>query len=210
MQKQIVWAMVGVVLGAIVASVNHVIYSRIAGKLYGFTIVMLLFVFVVAKPINGARSWIKLGTFTFQPSEFAKILLLICLAVFLVSRQETIRSFGVFAKSLLYLAVPLVLVLKQPDLGTSMVIVSIWLVMVFVMGTDFKNILLFIAGGTLLALVAWNVPGIMKTYQKDRVLTLVNPSADRQGSGYHVNQSRIAIGSGRMLGRAISRAHRAC
>jgi len=200
-QKQIVWAIVGIVLGVIVASINHTIYARFAGKMYWFTIIMLLAVLKLAVEVNGAKSWIKFHGISVQPSEFAKILLLICLAVFLVSRQETIRSFGVFAKSLIYLAVPLVLILKQPDLGTSMVIVSIWLVMVFVMGTDLKNILLFIVGGVLLVLVAWNVPGIMKTYQKDRVLTLVNPRADPLGSGYHVNQSRIAIGSGRMFGK---------
>jgi len=200
-QRQIIFAVAGTVLAAIVASIDHTIYARHAGKLYVCTIIMLLAVLKLAREIHGAKSWINFGWFSFQPSEFAKIFLLICLAVFLVSRQETIRSFGLFAKSLIYLVVPLLLILKQPDLGTSMVIVCIWLVMVFVMGTDLKNIGLFVAGFTVLALIAWNVPGIMKPYQKDRMITLINPGTDPRGSGYHVNQSRIAIGSGRMFGK---------
>ncbi len=73
----------------------------------------------------------------------------------------------------------------------------------FVMGTDIKNILIFAAVGVLLALVAWNTPGLMKDYQKNRVITFINPAADPLGSGYHVTQSRIAIGSGQMLGKGF-------
>jgi rod shape determining protein RodA len=73
--------------------------------------------------------------------------------------------------------------------------------MVFVMGTDIKNLLLFVLGGVILALLAWNVPGILKPYQKNRVITFVNPTVDPLGSGYHVMQSRIAIGSGKMFGK---------
>lgn len=201
LQKQLLWAMIGFGLAIIVASIDHSIYSRYAGKLYFFACFSLVLVLFLGTMTKGARSWIKVGNFTLQPSEFAKIALIICLAMFLTQRRENMRGFGVFLSSMAYMGLPLILILAEPDLGTSLALISIWLVMVFVMGTDIKNILLFVLGGVIVALLAWNVPGLLKPYQKNRVITFVNPAADPLGSGYHVMQSRIAIGSGKMFGK---------
>lgn len=202
-ERQLIWAALGLVGAAIVASVNHTVYHRHAGKLYFLTLLLLAAVLVIGDEAKGAQRWIGVGSFQIQPSEFAKIMLIMALAVFLVRRQENIRSFRTFAGSLIYLGVPMLLIFKQPDLGTSLVLIAIWGTMVFVMGTDIKNLLLFACVGVVLGLVAWNVPGVMKDYQKLRVITFVNPSADPLGSGYHVMQSRIAIGSGRMYGKGF-------
>ncbi len=144
-----------------------------------------------------------MGGFQIQPSEFAKVILIIALAVFLVKRLETIGSFKTFVHSFIYLAVPMLLIFKQPDLGTSLVLIAIWTAMVFVMGTDIKNIVIFV--GTLAVLVAavWLMPHFLKPYQRNRLITFVNPSADPLGSGYHVAQSRIAIGSGQLTGKGL-------
>jgi rod shape determining protein RodA len=202
-ERQVIWAVLGLVAGAVVASISTSIYQRYAGKLYVLNLLLLMAVLVMGHQSKGATRWIGFGAAKIQPSEFAKIILIIALAVFLVERREHIRTLNVFIKSFIYLAVPMLLIFKQPDLGTSLVLISIWLTMTFVMGTYVKNILLFVGVGILLALAAWNIPGVMKDYQKMRVITFINPQADMQGSGYHVTQSRIAIGSGKLSGKAF-------
>ncbi|MCE5314055.1 MAG: rod shape-determining protein RodA [Armatimonadota bacterium] len=202
-ERQIMWAVLGLAAAGLVASIDTGLYHRYAGKLYVFNLLMLLAVLITGHSSKGAQRWIGYGVFKIQPSEFAKIILIIALAVFLVERREQIRSFGVFVSSFLYLSVPMLLVFKQPDLGTSLVLIAIWFTMTFVMGTDIKNILLFVGVGIILVLAAWNIPGVMKDYQKKRVITFVDPAADPRGSGYHVTQSRIAIGSGKMTGKGF-------
>ncbi|MGC8862740.1 MAG: rod shape-determining protein RodA [Armatimonadota bacterium] len=200
-ERQILSACVGLVAAAILASIDHSTYHRYAGKVYGWTLVVLVLVLKLGHQSKGAQRWIAIGPFQFQPSEFAKVALIIALAVFFVKRQDEIRSLKTFALSFAYLAVPMALIFRQPDLGTSLVLVAIWITMAFVAGTDVKNILLFVAGVLAVGLVAWNVPGLIKDYQKARVISFINPCADPLGSGYHVTQSRIAIGSGQILGK---------
>ena len=202
-EKQVMWAILGLIGAAVVASIDHTLYHRYVGKFYIIMIFALIAVLKLGHSAKGAQRWIGVGSFQVQPSEFAKIIMIIALAVFLVRRQEESRSMKTFLHSLAYLAVPTLLIFKQPDLGTSLVLFSIWIVMIFVMGTDIKNILLFAGVGLVFGLVAWNTPGLLKDYQKNRVITFVDPTADPLGSGYHVTQSRIAIGSGQMLGKGF-------
>ncbi len=204
-QRQIIWAIIGLIGGGIVASINHSVYTQYAGRLYAITIIILLLVLKMGESAKGAQRWIGFGPIQIQPSEFAKVALIIALAVFLVKHREEIRSLKVFLYSFLYLAVPMILIFKQPDLGTSLVLLAIWIMMTFIMGTDIKNIILFVSGIILLGIIAWTVPGIMKSYQKDRVAVFINPSADMKDRGYHVNQSRIAIGSGQIWGKGFKR-----
>lgn len=204
-EKQVIWVILGSIGAAVVASIDHSIYHRYAKHLYIGTLLVLIAVLQVGDASKGAQRWIEIGWFRLQPSEFAKITMILAMAVFLVSRLDRIRSFKTFVQSFLYLAVPMLLIFKQPDLGTSLVLIAIWLTMAFIVGTNLKNILLFVGAGVLLALIAWNTPGLLKDYQKKRVITFVNPAADPLGSGYHVNQSRIAIGSGQLLGKGFQK-----
>ena len=204
-EKQIVWALLGLVGAIIAASVTTTSLQRQAGKCYGLSVILLAAVLVMGHSSKGAQRWISLGPVQIQPSEFAKLMLIVALAVFLVRRQEEIRTLKTFALSFVYLAIPVGLIFKQPDLGTSFVLIAIWFSMVFVMGTDLKNIALFVGLGLAMGLIAWNTPGLMKDYQKQRVITFVNPAADPLGSGYHVMQSRIAIGSGQITGKGFLR-----
>ena len=202
-QRQLFFAVFGLIAATVMASIDPSIYTRNAKKIYILNLIMLLAVLFAGDSSKGAQRWIQFGFIRIQPSEFAKILMIICLAVFLVKRQDQIRTFKTFVHSLIYLGVPMLLIFKQPDLGTSLVLMSIWITMLFVMGTDIKNILLFGLAGMLLVFLAWEVPGVMKTYQKNRVITFIDPAADPRGSGYHVTQSRIAIGSGQILGKGF-------
>lgn len=201
-ERQVVWALLGLASMFVVASIDHTVFHRQAGKLYGLTLFMLIAVLLIGDSAKGAQRWIIIGPVQIQPSEFAKIFMIVNLAVFLVKRSDKIRTFKTFAQSLMYLGVPMLLIFKQPDLGTSLVLIAIWMTMIFVMGTGLKNILLFVGAGAMLAVVVWNV-GIMKDYQKQRVITFINPAADPLGSGYHVTQSRIAIGSGKIWGKGF-------
>lgn len=202
-ERQVVWAVIGLIAGAVVASIDYGIFHRISGKLYAINIVMLLAVIVLGANSHGAQRWIGFGPISFQPSELAKVILIIALATFLVSRMEKIRSFETFALSFLYMSVPILLIFKQPDLGTSLVLVAIWLTMLFVMGTDIKNVLIFVGTCAVLGFAVFHIHGVLKDYQKDRLVSFVDPAADPRGSGYHVTQSRIAIGSGQLVGKGF-------
>jgi rod shape determining protein RodA len=202
-EKQIIWALLGLIGAAVVASINHTVYHRHARKIYVITIVTLVAVLLVGESAKGAQRWIGYGWFRIQPSEFAKIALIIALAVFFVERADRIRSLRTLVESFVYLAVPLLLIFKQPDLGTSLVLLAIWITMAFVAGTDYRNIVLIAVTGIVFALSVWYIPGVLKDYQRKRIITLINPSADPLGSGYHINQSRIAVGSGQFLGKGF-------
>lgn len=203
LEKQSIWALLGIVCAAVCASVPAGLLQRQASRLYTGTLLLLSAVLVMGHSSKGAQRWVEFGGFQLQPSEFAKIALIIALAAYLVKRQDEVRTFKTFLLSFLYLAVPMALIFKQPDLGTSLVLTAIWVAMVFIMGTDRRNILIFFGAGILGALILWNTPGVLREYQKMRVISFVNPAADPLGSGYHVTQSRIAIGSGRLTGKGF-------
>ena len=200
-ERQLMWAFFGLIGAVVAASVDHTVYNRHGGRLYAISLAMLIAVQIFGRSSKGAQRWIAFGPINVQPSEFAKIMLIIALAVFLAHRQPTIRTLKTFLLSFAYMAVPMALIFKQPDLGTTLVLLAIWLTMVFVMGTHMKNIILFVGAVAVVGVVAWNVPGVMKDYQKKRIITFINPGADPRGAGYHVTQSRIAIGSGQVLGK---------
>lgn len=202
-ERQLMWAVIGLIAGAVVASIDYGVFNRISGKLYAINLIMLLAVVAGGASSKGAQRWIDLGPARIQPSEFAKIILIVALATFLVRRMEKIRSFETFALSFLYLAVPMGLIFKQPDLGTSLVLLAIWITMLFVMGTNTKNVLIFFAACAILGFAVFHVHGVLKDYQKNRLVSFVDPTADPRGSGYHVTQSRIAIGSGQLVGKGF-------
>lgn len=202
-ERQLMWAVIGLVAGAVVASIDYRILQRISGKLYWINLALLAAVLVAGLSSKGAQRWIGYGWARIQPSEFAKIILIIALATFLVKHMDKIRSFELFVRSFLYLSVPMLLIFKQPDLGTSLVLLAVWISMLFVMGTDIKNVLIFGVACVVLGFAVFHVHGLLKDYQKNRLVSFVDPMADPRGSGYHVTQSRIAIGSGQLVGKGF-------
>ena len=169
-----------------------------AKYLYIFNIVLLIAVMLFGRTQLGAQRWIQIGSFSFQPSEFSKVFLIICLADFIEKRIEWLENFKDYIPIFIYIFVPFIMVMKQPDLGTALTFIAIFIGMIFVCGFKWK----WIAGCTVsfvaLMPVFWMV---LKDYQKNRIRVFLNPELDPYGSGYHVIQSKIAIGSGGLWGK---------
>jgi len=203
MEKQITYSIIGIVLSIGVFFIPINIYEKIAGRLYLFNFIILFLVLLIGININGAKRWFNLGFMNFQPSELAKILIIICLSVYLYRRSNHIESSKVYWGSFLYVLIPVLLILKEPDLGTSLVIIFIWFMTNLCLGTKSRNIIISILLFLVLISSVWFIPGILKPYQRERIITFVNPEADTLNTGYHVTQSKIAIGSGGPLGKGF-------
>lgn len=148
----------------------------------------------------GARSWISIGGLVFQPSEFVKVGIIISLAKFIDNHKETINQPITLLKILLFLSPPLLLILRQPDAGTAMVIVFFVCLMMFTAGLKLR----YIVYGLLSALAALPIFWFkLDDYQKDRIFDFLEPERNMSGSGYQVVQSKIAIGSGKVFGRGL-------
>ena len=161
---------------------------------------MLLAVMIVGHSALGAQRWIQIGPINLQPSEFSKIIMIVCLAAMLEERVGKLNSLEDLAPVALYVGVPFVLVLKQPDLGTSLVFMAIFLGMVFACGIRLKLLAGLFAAGIAAMPVLWH---FLKDYQKMRIMVFMDPNVDPLGSGYHIIQSKIAIGSGMLFGKGL-------
>jgi len=172
----------------------------LAPLFYIMTIFLLLLVLLVGKSALGAQRWLDIGPIRLQPSEFAKIFMIIVLASFLSRRINQLQGWLEVLPAFALIGVPAILVLRQPDLGTAMVFVGILIGTLFVAGITWR-ILGMMTGIALLALpVLWH---FLYDYQKSRILVLINPNEDPLGAGYHVIQSQIAIGSGKFFGKGL-------
>jgi rod shape determining protein RodA len=175
-------------------------------EFYVLTVGLLAAVMVMGRSALGAQRWLKLGPIQFQPSEPAKLLLIICLAAFLANREPLTRWFDLVLPGI-FIGVPMLLILKQPDLGTTLVLVSIASLMFYTAGMPGWRLLLGLLGSVgaisfwVYAHVHWHVWIPLKDYQIDRLLVFLNPTLDPMDTGYHVVQSRIAIGSGSLVGK---------
>ena len=195
-KKQIIWIAVGTagLVGAIWLDFHF--YGRFARGLYLFNLLGLAIVglthFHSAK--NGAARWIGIGPFQFQPSEFAKVIIILTLATFLRKNQNTIKKPLTLMASLALVGVPAGLIIKQPDLGTGLVLFAIWFAMVFVAGANVKQLFALFAACTVLFSALW-VTGIWpRPFQRQRLLIFLGLREDSKKTGYHVAQARIAIG----------------
>lgn len=198
---------VGVVLGgalmlAVAMSDYAVLLKSIARWLYPLNLLLLSVVLVghVGHSSHGAQRWISLGPVQLQPSEFAKVILICTLALFLVRHRETLHTWPTLLHSLGHVGVPMLLIAKQPDLGTSLVLLAIWLGMTAMAGAHPAHLLLVLLAGTVLFAGLWHYGILLKDYQKNRLEVFLNPDADPHDSGYHLRQSEIAIGSGQFGG----------
>lgn len=198
-QRQVTWLVIGVLAGVLAAGVHYHALARRAHALYVATIVVLIAVVVVGYASGGATRWLGASGLRVQPSEFAKPVLIIALAAFWAARADQEKRTGTFLRSLAYAGVPVLLVSVQPDLGTALALAAIWAVIAIVAGASARHLLAaVIAAGALLA-AAWQTD-LIRPYQKDRLAAFIDPAADPLGTGYHVSQSQIAVGSGRWFG----------
>ena len=198
--KQLVFFLANV---AVVIGMQFIDYHRLKGLgniIYGITLLMLIAVMAVGTSALGAQRWIQLGPITIQPSEFSKLLMIICMAKMLEPRIGKLNTFKSLILPVLYVGVPIALVFLQPDLGTSLVYIAIFVGMLFISGIKTRLIKIIAGTGLLLMPLGWFV---LKEYQKQRILVFLNPDIDPFGSGYHIIQSKIAIGSGLIFGKGI-------
>lgn len=181
----------------LVANVKPQQLMQLALPTYLLTILLLVGVAVAGDIVNGSRRWLNIGFTRIQPSEFAKITVPMMLAWYF-QRNEGFIRWKQFIIALVFTAIPTALVLKQPDLGTSLLIISSGLFVIFFAGLPWKVIALAVLSFAGSLPILWNM---LHDYQRRRVLTLLDPTADPLGAGYHIIQSMIAIGSGGSFGK---------
>jgi rod shape determining protein RodA len=195
------WFLLGLGLIAIVLMFDYEMFGRAAGFIYWANIALLVVVLAIGTIRGNARSWFIFGERGFQPSEIAKLALIITLAKQLTRYRDGIGSFRELLPVLVHVFIPLVLIALQPDYGTAMVYVFITAVMLFASGTKLWIMGLLTAAGAAAMVPMWMF--IMSDEQKTRFLTFLNPSLDPWGDGYSVTQSKIAVGSGQITGKGF-------
>jgi rod shape determining protein RodA len=200
-QRQLVWLGFGLLGMGVLTVLEPLVWMRRSRWLYGLNLLMLLLVELMGAERKGAQRWLELpGGFQVQPSEFAKLLLILTLASLLTQMGPSIRTPRGFLMSLLHTALPALLVFLQPDLGTAIVLGALWFGMVYLAGAPARWLTLAALLGVFAFGAMWQL-NLLKDYQKARLVSFLNPEADPQQSGYHILQSRIAIGSGQLLGK---------
>lgn len=203
--KQIYWIIIGWVVFLVMAWIDYHEIVRFAYPIYGATVILLVLVLMIGRVGMGAQRWISIGGFSFQPSELAKLSILLALAKFFSDYypRKGLNLRQLFVPGAI-LGVPMLLILKQPDLGTALSISSIFFAMVFVLGLRSKFFIYFSLFSAMLFPFLWQFFwSHLKDYQKMRLLTFVNPTNDPSGTGYHITQSKIAIGSGGLFGKGL-------
>lgn len=197
-ERQSMFMVFGLLMVSISLLFDYRVLRNYASRLYIFNVALLVAVMLVGHSQLGAQRWIQIGPISFQPSEFAKVFLIICLATFMEKRIEWLETFKDYLPVFAYIFVPFFLVMRQPDLGTSLTFIAILIGMIFVSGFKYKW---FFRLGVLFMAMLPAFWMILKDYQKNRIRVFLNPELDPFGSGYHVIQSKIAIGSGGLLGK---------
>jgi rod shape determining protein RodA len=207
--KQIVWVSAGVLVMFFALIPDYHTIGRYAYILYAISLILLVLVMFLGKTGMGAQRWLAIGPFAFQPSEFAKLSLTLALARYFAEDPKRggyeLRDLAIPGVMVL---LPLLLVLKQPDLGTAMMLLLTSSVLVLLAGIHLRSIAIVLATAVVIASLVFLVPpvrhkiwGSLKPYQQNRIKAFIDPGSDPRGSGYHANQSKIAVGSGQITGK---------
>jgi rod shape determining protein RodA len=200
MWRQLSWVGVGLAGLLVVVSVDYRNLVRFAPVFYVVGVGLLLSVFILGRTVSGARRWIHVGPLTVQPSELFKLIFIITLAWALTSARGERLSRVALVGTFVLLGVPFFLVVKQPDLGTALVLVPVLGATLVGLGLRMKVLGGLALGSVALMPLAWFV---LKPYQRDRLLVYLDPFRDPLGTAYNVIQAKIAIGSGQLLGKGI-------
>jgi len=199
--NQLIRFFMGFGLMIVLALMDIRLFMRYAYILYFLTLILLIVVEVTGHIGMGAQRWINLGFFKLQPSELMKISLVLALArYFHTSSLQTIKTVRGMVVPLLMAAVPALLIMLQPDLGTSLMLLFTTVAIFFAVGVQIWKFVVVGAGALSIMPIAWH---FLHDYQKNRVLTFLNPERDPLGAGYHIIQSKIALGSGGVFGKGF-------
>jgi len=200
LKKQLIAIALGLVLILVMLRVHYKTFKYFTPHLYIFGLALLAGVLVFGQTIRGTRGWFALGSFNFQPVEFVKIAMLPVLARYFSAHARTpLRWKELFQSGALVLA-PCILVMLEPDLGSALLIMGVWFFMMLFIGIDKRIFAICAAIAVIGGVVAWMS---FAPYQKDRILTFLDPSRAPLAQGYNVIQAKIAIGSGGLFGRGI-------
>ena len=199
--KQIYWYGLGFSAFLLMTTFNYFRLERLAYPAYFFSVALLVLVLIVGRISSGSQRWLSVGPISFQPSELVKITLVLALARFFSEKKEfkeyRLRDLWIpFALVL----IPSVLVVKEPDLGTALLLVLLGCSVIFLAKIHWKSMLILVLSVMVVAPFVWFH---LKPYQQRRILTFLRPDMDPLGAGYHINQSKIAIGSGLLWGKGF-------
>ncbi|MFA5155895.1 MAG: rod shape-determining protein RodA [Candidatus Omnitrophota bacterium] len=205
-RRQILWACLGLCLFFAMANFNYRRLWDFTHILYGAVVFLLLLVFILGAVRLGAQRWLRFAWFNFQPSEVAKLMIVIFMAKYYSEKSSGDVSLSVSRQGIMhalliplfFVAVPAVLIVEQPDLGSGIMVMSVFAVIVFLAGVKLRYLFLLFALTAACFPVFWN---FLRGYQKDRLMVFLNPNIDPLGAGYTVIQSKIAIGSGSLFGK---------
>jgi rod shape determining protein RodA len=199
--KQIQWLFLGLIFMMFIFFVDYRVIIHYAYAIYGFVIALLVLVFFVGSSSHGAQRWIGGGFFAVQPSELMKVVIIIALARYFDDHKSNEPyKLKELLIPFLIVSIPFLLILKQPDLGTALILIILFVSIVLFMGVDRKSLIFVLTGGLILIPLGWL---FLKDYQRERLITFLNPERDPLGSGYHIIQSKIAIGSGEIFGKGF-------
>lgn len=199
--KQIYWFLVGFAVLLMMTAFDYHVLERLAYPAYFFSVALLVLVFVVGDVRSGSQRWLSLGGFSFQPSELVKIVLVITLARFFNEHGEVneyrLRDLW---RPFLLIAVPCFLIVKEPDLGTALAIAVVCFSIILFVKVNWQSLLILLLTAIAAVPFIWSN---LEAYQQKRILTFLSPEMDPLGAGYHMNQSKIAIGSGMFWGKGF-------
>ncbi len=199
-QKQILLLIVGILFFFLVSSADYRIFKNNSFPsiiFYLFTTGLLILT-LFAPEIRGAQAWITIAGVTFEPSEIAKLSLLILLAKYFSQKHSQIYQWQHILASGIYASIPSVLTLLQSDFGSMIIFVALWLGMLLFAGINKKHLFAIVMIGVIVGTIGWFV--VLKDYQQDRFISFLNPYSDPQGTGYNTLQARTTLGSGKWLG----------
>jgi rod shape determining protein RodA len=199
--KQLIWYSAGISVMVLSFLINYKTLDRWAPAIYILCMLLLISVLIFGKHVGGARRWLILGPVSIQPSELAKIAVIISLTRY-YSRRADIGGLSLreLLTPFMLTAIPFILIVKQPDLGTAMLIVLIAGSVTVFVKIERRSLLCLVATCTVAGPLVWF---FLKAYQKRRILTFLDPDRDPLGAGYHIIQSKIAIGSGMIVGKGF-------
>jgi rod shape determining protein RodA len=201
-KRQAARVIVGLALFVLTLSIDYHDLAQYTRYLYYTNLALLTTVLVLGREAKGAQRWLRVGPVEMQPSELAKLIIIITLADLLSKRASSLHTVRDLLPVFVHVGLPMILILKQPDLGTSLVFMGLLLGMLFVAGIKWQHLAgLCGLGGAATPVLFY----LLEDYQRKRILAVFNPYIDPAGSGYHVIQSMIAIGSGRTWGKGLFR-----
>jgi rod shape determining protein RodA len=197
--RQFTWLGLGLIAMFVAISFDYHYIDRLAYPFYGLMLVLLILVIIIGHSGGGSQRWINLGFFRLQPSEPAKLAIVLVMAKYFQSDEP---AKGYYLRDLwvpFVIVAPLILLtLIQPDLGTAIILGSVFISMVLMGGLRLRSFSYLVATGIAFLPIGWH---FLKTYQRNRILTFLDPDRDPLGAGYHVIQSQIAVGSGKLFGK---------